>query len=361
MKIFKHISAGGLFLLLAFACNEGIDPISAVEPGPDEAAPTVAINNPTISKIIIPFTDVSAPMNFEFDVSDDIEIQSITISLDGAELETYDDFKDYRRSVNAFLYEDLPIGDHTVEVRATDVSGKSTSQSFPFLLSNIYEAKYPGEIFYMPFEGDLYLDLLSKSDATKVGTPQFAAGKRGKTYAGASSAYLTYPTANLQLGSEFSATFWYKVNASPDRSGILTIGPPDPDLPATPNNRKNGFRFFREGSGSNQTLKLNVGNGTADSWFDGGATASLNPGTAGWVHVAFTISATKVVVYLNGEEVSQGAFSGVNWTGCDVLSIASGAPRFTEWGHLSDQSLIDELRIYNKALSKEDIKLVMAD
>jgi hypothetical protein len=361
MKILKHISAGVFLLVFAFACNDGIDPISAVPPGPDEIAPTVTIKNPTLSKIIIPFTDDSAPMNFEFDVSDDIEIQNITISLDGTELETYDNFKDYRRSVNAFRYEDLPIGDHIVEITATDISGKSTSQSFAFLLTNIYEPKFPGEIFYMPFEGDLYLDLLSKASATKVGTPQFAAGKRGKAYAGDAGAYLTFPTANLQLGGEFSATFWYKVNASPDRSGILTISPPDPDLPVTPNNRKNGFRFFREAGGSNQILKLNVGTGTAESWFDGGAAAALNPASADWVHVAFTISGTQAVVYFNGEVVSQGSFTGVDWTGCNVLSIASGAPRFIEWGHLSDQSLLDELRIYNKALTKEEIKLVMVD
>ena len=38
------------------------------------------------------------------------------------------------------------------------------------------------------------------------------------------------------------------------------------------------------------------------------------------------------------------------------MSIGSGSPRFNEWGHNSDHSLIDELRIYNKALSADDIK-----
>jgi hypothetical protein len=49
----------------------------------------------------------------------------------------------------------------------------------------------------------------------------------------------------------------------------------------------------------------------------------------------------------------------VDWTGCDVLSIASGAPRFMEWGHLSDQSLFDELRLFNKALSQAEVQAVM--
>ena len=46
MKIIKHISAGALLVLFAFACNEGIDDISYVAPGPDETAPTVAIAYP---------------------------------------------------------------------------------------------------------------------------------------------------------------------------------------------------------------------------------------------------------------------------------------------------------------------------
>ena len=46
MKILKHISAGALLVLFAFACNEGIDDISYVAPGPDETAPTIAISYP---------------------------------------------------------------------------------------------------------------------------------------------------------------------------------------------------------------------------------------------------------------------------------------------------------------------------
>lgn len=360
MKILQHISAGAFSLLFAAACNDGIDPISHVEPGADESAPVVSITYPTVSKIIIPFTDVSAPMNFEFDVQDDIEIQTVTIALDGMELNTYNDFKDYRRTVNSYLYDQLPVGDHTVQVTATDISGKSTTQTFSFLLSNVYEAKYEGEIFYMPFEGDIYMDLINKEYATKVGTPQFGIGKLGKGYAGAANAYLSYPTAMLQLGNEFSAALWYNTNASPDRSGILTISAPHPDNPAL-NNLKYGLRFFREGSATNQTFALHVGHGTDGSWFNGGPAASINPQTTDWIHLAFSISETKAVVYINGEVVSEGAFTGIDWTGCDILSIASGAPRFIEWSHLSDQSNIDELRIFNKALTKEEIMAVMED
>lgn len=359
MKIYKNILAGALAIVLAAGCdNDGyIDPISHVDPGPDESAPTVVITYPVEGTKVQVAQDV-APIDIQFEATDDIEIQSIAISLDGTEITTLSDFKDYRRAIDAYTYETLENGDHELTITATDLSGKSTETSVNFQKVPPYVPVFDGEVFYLPFDAD-YMELVSITTATKVGSPGFSDESiSGKSYAGAGDSYLTLPTTGI-TNTEFSAAFWYNLNATPDRSGILTIGPPDPNLPATPNNRKNGFRFFREGSPTNQTFKLNVGDGTADSWFDGGAAASLNPATTDWVHFAFTISDSKVVVYIDGEIVSQGAFTGIDWTGCDVLSIASGAPRFTEWGHLSDQSLLDELRIFNKALTQEEVQAIM--
>ena len=231
-------------------------------------------------------------------------------------------------------------------------------------VTNPYTGKYDGEMFYLPFDGD-NKNLFNGQAATVVGTPGLAGeGVSGsEAYAGSADSYLTFPTDNLKT-EEFSASFWYKVNASPDRAGILIMGPPDterPEFPTVQNLRTHGFRFFREGSPTNQIFKLNVGNGTADTWIDGGAAASLDPATAGWKHIAFTISGTKAIVYIDGVQVATADFTGVDWTGCDILSIGSGAPRFNEWGHLSDLSFIDELRLFNKALTPEEVLTIKND
>ncbi len=354
----KTINKLLILLFVAASCKDGyIDDIQPVQPGPDEKAPEVTIGYPTNETVLIPFTDESTTINFEFEVEDDIEITTISIALNGTTLETYSDFKDYRRVATTHLSETLPIGDYTFDVTATDASGKSTTKSFAFEISNIYQAKYDGELFYMPFEGDLYLDLLGNITATKVGSPGFTAGKSGRAYAGAGDSYLTLPTTGL-INDEFSASLWYKVNATPNRAGILTISPPGP----TNNNRTSGFRFFREGSATNQTFKLNVGNGAADVWVDGGAAASINPAnTTGWIHLAFTISPTRAAVYINGELVKESALTGLSWADCDGLTIGSGAPNFTEWNHLSDLSLIDELRIFDKALTQEEVQAIFED
>lgn len=356
MKMIKQILAGSL-TILAFGCNDGIDPITPVPPGEDTAAPTVTINYPLEGTMVRVKEDV-APITIQFETTDDIEIQKVDVILDGATISTYNSFIDYRRAVLAYTYNSLDNGPHTLEVKSTDMSNKVTSKIVAFEKVEPYKPEFDGEVFYMPFDGD-YLELVSITTPGVVGSPSFSDdSKSGKSYKGADGAYLSFDASDI-LEDEFSAAFWYKISATPDRSGILTISPPDPTT-AMPNKRTSGFRLFREGSGTKQTFKLNVGTGASDSWFDGGDAASINPvTTTGWIHIAFTISQSQAVVYINGVAVKSDAFDGVDWTDCTKLSIASGAPNFIEWGHLSDRSLYDELRIFNKALTAEEVQALM--
>lgn len=360
MKTLRFLLIAAVAGLFAVSCNEGIDPISHVAPGEDTEAPVIQINYPS-DDIIIPFTDEETDIAFKFEVTDDIELQSFVVSLNGTQIGEFSGFKDYRRALETLAQEDVAVGDYTLEVVAVDLAGKTTTETFDFIVSNKYTAKYEGETLYMPFEGGFYMNLLTETNATVVGTPSFVEGKSGNAYAGDSAAYLTFPAAELQ-GNEFSAVFWMKVNAIPDRAGILVMGPEDTanaGYPDTQNNRKNGFRFFREDAGGKQRFKLNTGNGEADTWFDGGAAADVDPATGDWVHLAFTISDAECVIYINGEVAKQGDFTGIDWTGCDVLSIMSGAPRFNEWGHNSDESLLDELRLFSKALTQAQVQEIM--
>lgn len=360
MKVLKYITAVASLAFLAVACNEGIDPISNVAPGPDETAPAITITYPLEGTEIKVASEV-ASVNIQFEVTDDIEVQLVDVLIDGTKVATFNEFKDYRRFLGEFLYEGLTTGEHTLTISATDLENKTTSRSVNFSKVPPYIPRFSGEIFYMPFDvGADFTELVSFTNSTVVGTPGFTSGAQGRAYAGATDAYLTFPAAALQ-SNEFSAFFWMKVNAVPDRAGILVIGPPDGANPTAQNLRTSGFRFFREDAAGKQRFKLNVGTGAGENWFDGGPAADVDPTLDEWVSFAFTISQTKSVVYIDGQIVSQGDFPGISWANCDLLSIMSGAPRFTGWDHNSDLSYMDELRLFNKALTQDEIETIIGE
>ncbi|MDR5589536.1 LamG-like jellyroll fold domain-containing protein [Christiangramia sediminicola] len=215
------------------------------------------------------------------------------------------------------------------------------------------------ETLKLSFDGS-YQDDASNKEVTVVGSPSISSDtfEGSGAYAGAADSYLTLPSEGL-LSKTLSATFWYKVNATPDRAGIIVVGPEDSENPDAQNVRTSGFRLFREGNATEQRIKLNVGTGEAESWNDGGV---IDVTAGEWVHVAFTISETETAIYLDGELVNTGSLGApVDWTGTDIVSIMSGAPRFTGWGHLADASMMDELTFYNKVLTPEEIQAMATE
>lgn len=347
MKKIKNIIACLIVLVFAASCNEGIDPITAVDPGADASAPVITIKYPTEGvKIQVP--ELVTSINISFEATDDIELKSVSVLMDGTEIVSYSEFKDYRRAVKEYLYNKVTNGAHTLTVKATDLEGKVTNTSVKFEKKPPYTPLYAGETFYMPFDGD-YVEKISFKAATVVGTPGFAGtGLKGiNAYSGAADSYLTFPLAGL-TGTEFSAEFWVKLNASPDRSGLISISPGGED-------RTKGLRFFREGSATSQRFKLNVGTGSGETWNDGGLLAPSNE----WAHLAFTVSQTKCTIYINGAVAASVNNTGIDWTGCSTISIFSGAPGFAYWGHNADQSKFDELRFFNKALNQAEIQTII--
>ena len=355
-----------IIAIFVMACESGIDPITPVNPGPDETPPVVTINYPTEGLKMSFLDQPISTINFDFEVSDDIELASISLNLNGEEIGKFEQFKDYRKAFINYTYDNLTDREHVLTVNAVDLSGKQTSQSVNFTKVSTYEPEYDGEIFYMSFN-DNFTELIGKTDLTVVGGPGFATGKVGRAYAGVQNGYLTFNLSDLPetLGSDFSVGFWYRVTsvttAPDDRAGIIVIGPvtagADPD---NQNNRTSGFRIFRENVSGKQRVKANVGNGTADGWLDNAA-ADLDPAAGTWHYITLTITAGKAALYIDGTEAATNNLSQISWNGCDIMSVGSGVPRFTEWNHYSDRSLIDELRLFNKALTPAEIQEIIAN
>ncbi|AUP77910.1 LamG domain-containing protein [Flavivirga eckloniae] len=360
MKLYINKLIGFMLLVLVFSCDNGIDSITQVDPGADAGSPEVTLKYP-IDGTKIKVNDPVVAINVEFEVTDDIEVETITVSINNTPIATLSDFKDYRRVLAEVPFDNVTTGQHELKVEATDVNGNTTTATANFEKEPPYIPIFANETLYMDFESD-FTEFISVTRATEIGTPGLAGEglASNNAYVGAEDSYLTVPTSTMQLGNEISAVFWYKLNASPDRAGVLVIGPPDVANPDNQNNRSGGFRFFRENAGGMQRFKLNVGTGAGDTWVDGGTAADVDPNKDEWVNLAFTISATEARVYINGQLAKESTLSApVDWTDCDILSIMSGAPRFVGWNHKSDQSFMDELRFFNTALSQADIQNII--
>lgn len=352
MKKIIILFIGVFFSFFAFtSCDyDGIDPITEVDPGPDAGSPEINVLFPN-EGATIQVPEPIASIDIEFEVVDDIEVEMVEVFINGNLIATFDQFTDYRVVKEQVSFHEVVNGEHTLTIKATDISGNTSTKTVNFSKEPPYTPKYEGEFLYMPFDGD-YMDLVRIVSAEEIGSPGFSSQSffGSSAYEGQADSYLTIPLDQENLSGEFSAAFWYKVSGEPDRAGILVAGDDADD-------RNQGFRLFREGSATEQRIKLNVGTGSGESWNDGGV---IDVTEGEWVHVAFSVSPEQTVIFLNGMPVNTGTMaSPIDWTGVEELTIASGGETFSYWGHLSDNSLIDELRLFDTAMSQEDVQMLI--
>ncbi|MDX1752651.1 MAG: LamG-like jellyroll fold domain-containing protein [Salinimicrobium sediminis] len=350
MKSFKlnYISILAFLFILAGCEREGIDPITKIEPGQDEGAPEINIKYPQEGTVINEPKELSN-ITIDLEVEDDIELQEIVVLVNGEQVATFSDFTDYRIALKKVTFEGLPIGEHTVTVRATDMEGKQSEKTVKFSKEPPYLPMFENEIFYMPFNKD-FMELIGLETPSQTGNPGFSDDAQEGTgsYKGAADSYLTIPLP--ELGDEFSIAFWYKLDPSVGRAGILTA--------TDDSDRNQGFRLFREAAGADaQVIKFNAGTGDSDIWNDGGNISSVEPE---WTHITLTVSPSGTAIYFNGVLERATVLNNVtiDWTGVENLVIGSGL-NFSGWGHNSDPSLIDELRIFDAALTAEEVSMMV--
>ncbi len=355
MKINPFLKYVGIALIMSLAmiaCQDMDEPKLGDYP---QDGPTISLITPNESgTTTIQTLEEVAPITFKFEVMDDIKVTSIKIVVDEIEFANLSDFENNQHVIiNDLVYEGVTTGEHSVVITAIDSDGNETiaTTTFSKIVADPYNPTY-GESFYMPFDNSFY-EVISLTAANEVNTPSFANEARigDNAYRAGTDNYITYPSEGLTT-TEFSATFWYKVDASSDKAGILVIGDEN-----NPESRTQGFRLLREGDTTNQRIKLNVGTGTAESWNNGG---EIDVTANEWVHVAMVISETESIIYLNGELANTATLANpISWNGCNTFTIGAGGSTFSYWNHLSDSSILDELRIYNTVLTLEEIQAML--
>lgn len=222
----------------------------------------------------------------------------------------------------------------------------------------------PGNLVaYWAFNGSL-ADSISNTTGTNAGT-SFSEGIKGQAMQGANNAYVTFNTPQaVQNLKSFTVTSWVKTPLNSNGIvGLLDIA--------------NGTKFwgnltvFLENGGDETKgfLKIHVDNGkstNSDAWL--GNYTLVNPWDK-WMQIAvsFNEATSTFKVYVNGTKVATQAMAGyapisfqnaskmvfgtVHFQTNPSLTTATGTQSWASY--LKGQ--LDEVRIYNKALSDEEL------
>lgn len=172
-------------------------------------------------------------------------------------------------------------------------------------------------------------------------------GKRGKalSFDGASN-YVN--VGDIDLSGNFTLSAWVKYDSLPadDRDLIMKWG-----TPAAPNTRS--YMLAYQGSSLKPTLGRAT-NGSDPVWALGGTVLQTNT----WYHIAGTYDGSYLRIYVNGQLDSNGSENPKVATGSLYLSNNStviGAASSAADGEVTD-GLIDEVRIYNRALTPSEVE-----
>ena len=186
-------------------------------------------------------------------------------------------------------------------------------------------------------------------DGTLVGPPQWAAGKVGGALQFGNGTHVLDDDAEDYVNglSAITIAMWIKSGVVDTDSGFIIF-----DEPA--GNDRRGIRYDADGGEGDINL-LKYGMEYTSGNEEDESPANLQ--TTDWQHVAVTsASGAGLTLYINGTlvipEEDDGAVTGVI-TGCTTLIVGKGGK--DEVNSAGWDGLIDEVRIYGRALSAEEI------
>jgi hypothetical protein len=235
---------------------------------------------------------------------------------------------------------------YSYRVRASDASGNLSDYS-NVAIETTPSAPVPnaGLVLAFGFNTGSGTTVSDASGNGNTGTISGASWSAQGRFGGAlsfngSSAMVVVPaSASLNLSSGMTLQAWILPTAA--QSGWRTIMQREVDT------------YFLNASNSNGPL-LPSGGGTiggAVNWLSGSSASPVNA----WTHVALTYDGSMLRLYVNGALASSRAQSGAIETNANALRIGGNVP----YGEFF-QGLIDEVRVYNRALSQAEIQADMA-
>lgn len=203
--------------------------------------------------------------------------------------------------------------------------------------------KLPDAMAYYKFDETSGTSVSDSSGNSKNGTATggytWAAGRyKNAISLNGSSGYVVLPTGLMSSINDFTISAWVYLNANSTWNRIFDFG----TLTAT-------YMFLSPNGGAGKIRYAIKYNGSAEQLIDG--TAALPTGS--WQHVAVTLSGTTGRLYVNGVQVGQNT----NMT-LKPSSLGNTTQTWIGRSQYADpyfNGLIDEFKIYNRALSATEI------
>ena len=262
--------------------------------------------------------------------------------------------------------DDFPKGD------APPVAGGFTNSS---------EVAPANLVAHFPFDGNINDVKNGVTGGVASGTSSFAAGRKGQAYKGSSNAFIVYSTPGpIATLASFTVSMWINtVRHDGGAMGLFALGKQDGSF-------WGNFFLFVEGQNpatpQEMFMKLHFEKNNApfvEHWLEPNGDFRAKDMYGAWRHIAWTYDAatSKVGWFINGQKkaLPPGADTRVadgNNTPLGALNFKNptkfviggfqnnaGAPFNTaEPWMLNYTGMIDEFRIYNKALSETEISAI---
>jgi hypothetical protein len=300
-----------------------------------------APNNPVpATSSVTPSTAIAGGAGFTVTVTGSGFVSSSVVRWNGADRATT--YGSATQLTATILASDIATAGSAQVTVYTPAPGGGTSNAQTFTITNAVSGLVAAYSFNAG-SGTTVADASGNGNTgTITGATWTTAGRFGSalSFNGSSNMVTVNDANSLDLTTGMTLTAWVYPTVAP--SGWRTI---------VAKERSGGVVYFlHAGSTSNNRPATGVYISNAERQLFGGSRLSANT----WTHLAATYDGTTQRLYVNGVQVSSRAQTGTIQTSTNPLRIGGNSP----YGEFF-QGRIDEVHIYNRALTQAEIQAVM--
>ena len=299
----------------------------------DSVSPSVTLTQPSNGSTVSGLTTISAG------AADDVAVTGVQFLLDGAVLGAEDTTAPYSLMWSTTS---TPNGLHALSARARDAAGNQTTSALVSV--TVSNAAPPGLVASFGFNegsGATVLDTSGRSNnGTITNATWTAAGKFGAALSfNGTSSWVTVPDAStLDLTNGMTLEAWVKPTAlSGWRTALLKEAA-----------GSLSYALYAHASAPNPAVTVQI------AGYDRSAVGTSPLPLNTWTHLAATYDGAQLRLYVNGVQAGSRAQTGNMLISTAPLRVGGNAV-WTEFF----AGLIDEVRVYNRALSAAEIQADM--